>query len=226
PELMSKKKVVGFIGNTGYGWGLRFGTGLSEKLMELITDELLANGSISIGKALSEAKRNYYLLEQRYDVFDEKVEHELTLFGIPNYLVITDESSFTTKAHSGIEVTKNAQLIPPGVTELNLNFQFGSGTYDLVTTPDGQYFTLNGQSSGETGEPIQPHFAYDSALSGTVSHGVIFTGGSYTVTPNFDPVIAVPRSTNTDNGEGPIPARRTWTPSMRSSGGGESKLKA
>lgn len=237
PELMSKKKVVCYIGNTGYGWGLRYGTGLSEKLMELMTDEVLANGSVSIGKVLSEAKRNYHILESRYDVFDEKVEHELTLYGIPNYLVVTSLSinekpkeelpKAADPAEKGCangicmekKVTTEAEerLIPPGVTELNLNFQFGSGTYNLVTTPDGQYFTLNGQSSGETGEPIQPHFAYDSALSGTVSHGVIFTGGSYSVTPAFNPVIAVPRSTNGDDGEGPIPARGTITPQMRES---------
>lgn len=234
PELMSRKKVVGYVGNTGYGWGLRYGTGLSEKLMELMTDEMLQNGTISVGKALSEAKRSYHILENRYDVFDEKVEHELTLYGIPNYLVVTSIRSqrkirklpsASKAAESGCaqgicvqkDLARAPATIPPGVTELNLNFQFGAGTYQLIATPDGQYYTLNGQSSGETGEPIQPHFAYDSALSGTVSHGVLFTGGGYSVTPSFNPVIAVPRSTNGDSGEGPIPLRQTITPQMRQS---------
>jgi len=83
PELMASKEVVAFIGNTGYAWGLREGKGMTENLMELLSEELLKNASISVGKAMSTAKAAVRLLLRRADVYDEKVLHELTLFGIP-----------------------------------------------------------------------------------------------------------------------------------------------
>ncbi|MCI0562387.1 MAG: C25 family cysteine peptidase, partial [Nitrososphaera sp.] len=246
PELMSKKGVIAYIGNTGYSWGLKYGTGLTESLMKNITSELLENSLISIGTVIAEAKRNYRLTETRYDVFDEKVLHELTLFGIPNYLIVTSaqgaqsETTFSASdgasnsCVAGICVSKSvrdvevqagselpaANLLPPGVTELELNFLFGPQTYTLINTPDGQYYKLNGEATGETGDTLQPRFVYDSRLSGTVAHGVAFLGGGYKTVFPFNPVIAVPRSTNEDNGEGSIPGRRTIIPSIIVSGSG------
>jgi len=245
PEQMAVKKVLAYIGNTGYGWGLRYGKGLSEKLMETIAARMLSSSSISIGTVLAEAKREYYLEEKRYDVFDEKVLHELTLFGIPNTIIMTNSSkthaSETTLPApdgpdrgcvNGICLEKNvnsdrSKALPPGVTELELEFSFGSETYQLIVSPDGSYYTLNSKASCEVGESIQPQFVYDSQLSGTVAHGVIFTQGSYERETGFNPVVAVPRSTNIDYGEGPLPLVSTFTPCVRitqgTSGGSSTK---
>lgn len=231
PELMSGKGVVAFIGNTGYGWGLLHGVGLTERLMKNITDEIVQTSPmIAIGKALAEAKTNYYLSDVRYDVFDEKVLHESTLFGIPNYQVVTSidgsrrspgspppPAEPSSACRSGVCVTKKlsaSSLVPPGVTELNLYFLFGSQTYTTVHTPDGDFFQLNGGTSGEVGQVIQPEFVYNSALSGTTAHGVVFTGGNYAVITPFDPVVGVPSSTNENEGEGPLPGRRVLIPVM------------
>ncbi len=239
PEVMGTKGVVGYIGNTGYGWGLKHGRGLTEDLMEGITDQIVSHGTISIGQALANAKRSYYIKEKRYDVFDEKVLHELSLFGIPNYLVVTEiargEEGGLPPADGpdrgcweGICVEKSREtgtgltLIPPDVTELVLNFTFGSGTYQQVTATDGSgsYYELNGQASGEVGDAIQPHFVYNSYLSGTRAHGILFTGGDYTTEAGFDPVVAVPHTLNyAPVDEGPLPSRSTWTPSVRASFG-------
>ncbi|MBN2383333.1 choice-of-anchor D domain-containing protein [bacterium] len=246
PEQMALKSVVAYIGNTGYGWGLKYGRGLSEKLMELVSAELVQNNSLSIGAALTQAKRKYFQQERRYDVFDEKVLHQLTLFGIPHYLIVSalpakknseadgydqatpdDHNQLNISIEKSIQSGSNSSLLPPGLTELDLHFTFGSGTYQLITTPDGDYYELNGQSSGEVGQTIQPHFVYDSNLSGTVAHGVIFRGGTYTLNSSFNPVIAVPRSTNPDLGEGPLPLVSGFTPCIRvsygSSGGSSQK---
>ncbi|MBN2384525.1 IPT/TIG domain-containing protein [bacterium] len=246
PELMSMKKNVAYVANTGYGWGLLQGRGLTEKLMEFLTDELLDNDSISIGRALAEAKRHYYLEVKRYDVFDEKVLHELTLFGIPNYLVVTDLDKAADPIGSlprpdgpesgcaqGICLTKHLTRadqkadLPVGVTELELNFAFGSETYTEVETPKGSYYTLNGKASGEVGDAIQPHFSYDSKLSGTNAHGVLFVSGTYLSEASFDPVVAEPVSTNVSEGEGPLPLVSGFTPCIRvsygSSGGSAQK---
>ncbi len=238
PEIMANKGVVGYIGNTGYAWAIKFGRGLTERLMQLFTDELLDNNSIEIGKALANAKRTYYLEEKRYDVFDEKVMHEMTLFGIPNYLIVTGTARTERSdgelpgamgpdrgCAKGICVEKTLKSdpslfdLPDKVTELELNFTFGAGTYELISIPsEGDYYELNGVASGETGDAIQPKFVYDSYLSGTNDHGVLFTGGTYT-TESFAPLAAVPKSTATDpnSGAGPLPAKSAFLPGLTSS---------
>ncbi len=239
PEMMAEKGVVSYVGNTGYGWGLKDGRGLTEKLMIEISDQILEAGDIAMGQAVSQAKRRYYLNEKRYDVFDEKVLHELSLFGIPNYHILTAIDRVSDEGlppadgpdrgcWEGICVEKSREtgtgltLIPPDVTELVLNFTFGSGTYQQVTATDGSgsYYELNGQASGEVGDAIQPHFVYNSYLSGTRAHGILFTGGDYTTEAGFDPVVAVPHTLNyAPVDEGPLPSRSTWTPSVRASFG-------
>ncbi|MBI1916676.1 MAG: hypothetical protein HYS12_18365, partial [Planctomycetes bacterium] len=235
-EEMAKKKVVSYVGNTGYGWGLKRGKGLSEKLVELMSQQILDNDSITMGDAVAKAKRAYVLAERRYDVFDEKVVHELTLYGIPNYLVVTNVAAHPRPGRSrlpgassplgrgcadGICVEKHLRtratspMVPPGVTELSLNFSFGAGTYTLASTLDGSYYRLNGLSSAESGDTIQPHFVYSSSLAGTAAHGVIYAGGTYNQTAaGWNPVVAVPKSTNIDSGEGSLPLLKLTTPEM------------
>ncbi|MBN2382887.1 IPT/TIG domain-containing protein [bacterium] len=238
PEVLSTKGVLAYIGNTGYGWGIKHGRGLTEKLIEKISGEILTVDSLSIGNALAEAKRDYYLETNRYDVFDEKVLHELTLFGIPNTVIVTDVAKrddekpglpapdgqdygcadgvcLTKKLHSS---STNKDL-PSGVTELELNFSFGSGTYTKINTEDGDYYELNGRSSDEVGDALQPQFVYESQLSGTEAHGVVFTGGHYSPEEAFNPVIGVPRSTNPPGDEGPLPLVSGFTPCVRVSYG-------
>jgi len=248
PEEMARKKVVAYIGNTGYGWGMQHGRGLTETLMENLTGQILNTGSISIGKAFANAKRDYYMGEKRWDVFDEKVVHELTLFGIPNYLIVTREEGFAPPPKDelpapdgpdkgcadGICLVKKltqagSGLLPPGVTQLDLNFTFCEGdctpcptcTYTKITTGNGHsYYTLNHRSSGEVGDAIQPHFGYNSYLTGTNAHGILFTGGAYVSENPFSPVVAVPNTTNyMPTGEGPLPTSHAWTPGVRASFG-------
>ena len=58
--------------------------------------------------------------------------------------------------------------------------------------PNGCYYTLNGLSERSTGAgdiPIQPYFIYDSRLSGTSQHGVLWKGGVYQEESGWVPVI-------------------------------------
>src|SRR5262249_8580283 len=156
PEEMAKKRVEAYLANTGYGWGLKYGVGLSEELVRLLGEQIIS-GSISIGQAMADAKRQYVLEQGRYDGFDEKVVHEFTRFGIPTYLVVTDpllasapqqagatkldgihvQRSTTPILQAGAPAAPVVATLPTGVTELNLNFNFGPGTYQVVNTPDG-----------------------------------------------------------------------------------------
>ena len=222
PQLMMGKGAVAYIGNTGFGWGFKHGVGYSERLMEILTDQILSRQSCALGDALFEAKKEYFVQNYRYDVFDEKVLFQSTLYGLPMYKVVLGSSlvrpsNDLLKADGpdyqvidGISVKKSldsggeASALPPGVTELTLNFEFGPETYFKWSTTDGDYYTLNGRSSDEIGDTLQPMFIYDSKLSDTVCRGVVFTGGDFVAESGFTPVVGVPMSNNTDNGAGPI----------------------
>jgi hypothetical protein len=215
PEMMMEKGSLAYIGNTGFGWGLKEGSGYGEKLMELVTDKMLYYDMSSLGKSLIEAKREYFINDKRYDVFDEKVLFESTLYGLPMFKIVMRQNGAKEPPKdfsgplgpdeeevNGIKLKKQLvnssqnNLLPPGVTELSLQFDFGPQTYQLINTPDGQYFKLNGRSNGEAGDTLQPLFTYESRLSGVVSHGVIFTGGTFVTYNSFDPAVATPQSSS------------------------------
>lgn len=96
-----------------------------------------------------------------------------------------------------------AAALPSFVTQLNLHFDFtASGVYEkrdsngaTVATAGcpssgGCYYELNGLSTGDSDLPIQPYFIYDSRLSGTSQHGVLWKGGVYDQESGWKPVIA------------------------------------
>ena len=220
PQLMMRKGVAAYVGNTGFGWGLKNGIGYSERLMELITEQLLS-GNPALGRALTAAKREYFLENHRYDVFDEKALLQSTLYGLPMYEVVVGSylarkpekllsaDGPDVQEEGGTRMTKSTRSaetdgdLPPGVTELTMNFEFGPLTYSREETGEGSYYTYNGRSNGEVGDTIQPNFIFDSRLADTVNHGVLFTGGRFS-TEGFDPVVGVVQSSNTPTNEGPI----------------------
>lgn len=215
PELMMEKGAISYIGNTGFGWGLKQGIGYTERLLQILTQKMLLNNISSLGKSLIEAKREYFIEDKRYDVFDEKILFESTLYGLPMYKIVMNQIGFKDEPKdfsgpsgadeeeiNGIKLKKSLidqaknTLLPPGVTELSLQFEFGPGTYQLINTSDGSYYKLNGKSNGEAGDSLQPLFIYESKLSGVVSKGVIFTGGEFTNYSPFNPAIAAPQSSS------------------------------
>lgn len=232
PQAFLRKGVAAYIGNTGYGWGLKYGSGYNEKLAEMLTTRILSQPSVALGRALMDAKRDYFVQDHRYDVFDEKVLFQTTLFGLPMYQIVVSGALINPKTElpgadgpdeqeaDGISLKKSRRegtgALPSGVTELTLNFSFGGGTYQKVTTADGDYYTLNGRSSAEIGDTLQPLFTYDSRLSGTVSHGVLFTGGAFATESPFDPVTGTPDSSSyVPGGESPIgPASGSFIPTV------------
>ncbi len=72
-----------FMGNTGFGWGVRGVLGYSERLNAYVVAELAADGETTVGQALVRAKKRYRAVAGELDALDEKVLQEFTLYGIP-----------------------------------------------------------------------------------------------------------------------------------------------
>jgi Calx-beta domain/FG-GAP-like repeat/Galactose oxidase, central domain/IPT/TIG domain/Kelch motif len=128
----------------------------------------------------------------------------------------------------GVTVTRQGTLrsaaaalvVPPSLTQLDLRFDFtAAGVYQkrgasgsLLTTPgcsdpNGCYYTLNGLATGKTDLPVQPYFVYDSRLSGTSQHGVLWKGGTYDQEPGWKPVITELASNGGDGSDHGISPR-------------------
>jgi WD40 repeat protein len=238
PQTFLARGVVFYVANTGYGWGLKTGVGYSERLVELVTDELTSGPPIVIGDAVKSSKLRYFLSTPRFDAYDGKSLMQWTSFGLPMYTVKTGIdiiAASTSRANRGAEVsrvpsfrgeprrsgpgpvtrrvgpalvTSEAQVtpLPPFLTQLDLHFDLTAhGLYEkrdsrgnkvdekkpcVDVGGGGCYYELNGLSSGDSDLPIQPYLIYDSRLSGTSQHGVLWKGGTYEEEGGWVPVRA------------------------------------
>jgi uncharacterized repeat protein (TIGR01451 family) len=270
PQTFLSRGVQAYVSNTGYGWGLRYGVGYAERLLQLLTEELTTGGTVAVGDAVKRTKLRYYLETPRYDPYDEKTIMQWALFGLPMYAVKTGIASgdaASAAAFSGraaeaspqargrrfgaVEVTESAsegfspslgEALPAFLTRLDLRFDFTAlGVYrkktasggDITGTagcpdPNGCYYTLNGlveRSTGAGDLPIQPYFIYDSRLSGTSQHGVLWKGGEYEEESGWTPVIGELVSNGGDaSNHGSTPRTATIKPIAPRVVGGEDDL--
>jgi hypothetical protein len=186
------QRGANYIANTGYGWGLGNSIGLSERLMHNFTQELMEGASSIIGKALADAKTRYYSETPDFGDYDEKVVIESTLYGLPMAEIFTGGTLDPEEPFPSVVVTSATSLPLNGYsrTSLDLGLQQSFASLGQTTTDDGTYFDLDGHIHLGAGDPVQPKFYADvSAPDAGRAHGVIFTGGTYTDTPGFDPVI-------------------------------------
>jgi hypothetical protein len=190
-------KGANYIGNTGYGWGMRSEIGLSEKMIRLYTRALLKGSRGSMGKSLATAKALYYQQDQDLSSYDEKVMQQLVYYGLPMYeldsgaVLSGEDNSFP-----GVGFTPSL----PGSTLGGSSIVTGSVRIDfsnaqnlaLEQTGDGDYYVLNGSVHTVPGQPIGPlHFGNVSA-SQVEARGVLLLGATYSEPKDFDPVVAAP----------------------------------
>ncbi len=71
---------MGYLANTGYGWGLKRGIGYSERLMEIFTEEMTGGGTVEVGDVVRRSKQRYVLEAPRLDAYDEKTLMQWTLY--------------------------------------------------------------------------------------------------------------------------------------------------
>lgn len=211
PQTMMARGSVAYIANSGYGWGLRYGIGYSARLVQIFTEQMSAGGTIAVGDAIRQTKQRYFIETPRHDPYDDKSVMQWTLYGLPMYAVKTGiavgSSSLRAETQSLVVEREATTALPASLTQLNLSFDFTGANvytkYDSSGTalpagpgcPDanGCYYTLNGlvdRSTGSGDLPIQPYLVYDSRLSGTSQHGVLWKGGTYEEESNWKPIIA------------------------------------
>lgn len=207
-----------YIGNTGYGWGTRFGIGLSESLTNLYTEQLLDPTVLDVGTAFVQTKQAYYRQQTSFTSLDKKVLQQWMLYGLPMFQLTTSgqraptEEAFPSANFDGL-------LAFPRVTTF-------VATLDLIDAPAqnnetaGTYFALDGHTQTVVGEPVQPLFFADVTLSNTgraateTLRGVALLSGNFSTQDNFDPLVAI--ATNeffTDTTE-PTLTENGWQPAL------------
>ena len=186
PQTFLARGACAYLANSGFGWGLKKGVGLSERLVVLLTEELTRGGDlVAIGDAMRRAKERYYLESPRYDAYDVKTSLQWTLFGFPMYAVrtgITPDTNAIQSKQTGdgterfgpVTVTRQTPRtsrtsLPPHLVRLDLNFDFtAAGVHrkynadgDVVAEPgcphpEGCYYTLKGLVERASGESDLP----------------------------------------------------------------------
>ena len=190
-------KQANYVGNTGYGWGMRNNIGLSEKLIRLFTRALLQGTKSSMGKALATAKMLYYQQDQDFSSFDEKVMEQVVFYGLPMYQL---ESGAVldgpTNDFPGVGFTPDLPDNPLDDTQVltgsvTVNFTEAENL-TLSETTDGDYYALNGSAHTVPGQPIQPLHFGDVTVPQLPARGVVLRNALYEPQGTFDPVVAVP----------------------------------
>lgn len=232
PQTLMRRGALGYVANTGYGWGLLSGVGYSERLIEVFTEEMTSADTVTFGDAVLAAKTRYWLETPRIDPYDVKTLMQWALFGLPMVSIETGIDNGTTRSGGGIparptdridgvgherqpsgmdmlpELGKDADILPPFMTRAEHRFDLSAeGVYtkrDALgaalpdgpgdegcpeTGSDGCYYTFNGLATGETDLPILPYFVFDSRISATSQHGVLWMGSSFVQQTGWRPVI-------------------------------------
>ncbi|NJL26395.1 MAG: hypothetical protein HC897_00280 [Thermoanaerobaculia bacterium] len=113
--------AVTYVANTGYGWGLVHGIGYSERLVEIMTEELTRGGVVPVGKAVAQSKLRYFLETHYLDHYDLKSMMQWTLFGLPMYVLRTGiEPGVATLSRAAARVPIHGAAEPTSGSELRV----------------------------------------------------------------------------------------------------------
>ncbi len=184
-----------YVGNTGYGWGSNNGLGWSERLMSNFTKEWTKGSSVPVGLALKAAKQRYFTETTNFDAYDEKALLESTLYGLPQYRIVSGALLGPEEPFPSVSMTSTAPLddgqVKVGGLTLNLNDSFAA--LDEQQTTDGSFYSINDSTQVAANQPVQPQI-YANITSQTAgrAHGVLIRGSHYADVAGVDPLVAQP----------------------------------
>jgi hypothetical protein len=162
--------------------------------MGIFAQELLNGGSA--GQALVDAKERYLTELAVMTVYDVKSSIQSTLYGLPMYEVQPSSNVTLQPAAAEETIVGNMDLTTVD-TAASTETITSSHAIQSVSTPDGVYFTLDGDSQVTAGRTVQPKLTFNPDERHTYPttpppvHGVLLTSGAYTDSAN-DPVFARP----------------------------------
>ena len=191
-----------FLGNTGFGYGDGDLLAYSERLMVNFSEQLGYNpapGQVStlptVGTAMLEAKQRYLnsLGNGGLTNYDEKVLGEMTLYGLP--MLKVNMPTQTSQVPGGDSVLGSTpQSTGPGDTtiwDVDLTFAYDSHVINNAPYRQGTYYTIQGENGllSTGSRPLLPLTTRNFSSVTDVAHGVLMLGGTFTDSPNFDPII-------------------------------------
>jgi len=175
--------------------------------MRLFAQELTRQAGVPVGEALRRAKQRYLggVPSDGFGTYDEKVLIETTLYGLPMYQVtvpkpglgVYGETSKWVDEEMGGQGDRGAggqgsmgaevRATASGTTTISLSL-----SPQLVTTAEGDYYTVDGETQASPGRPVQPIASVVLSESYRIPHGALFESGNSTSVANFNPLVARP----------------------------------
>lgn len=207
------EKGITYIGNTGFGYGDRASVGYSEVVSLTFMKEL--RNTPGVGDALVLAKNQYFQKTGVYSFspYDEKSLEETILYGLPmqEYNIPAPAKNLSAFADAIEPCQVQTTSGPSGLTAQQVTCTLSPLQ---VSNEQGEYFSINGETEVNIGQPVQPRIGTRITLPGTTAHGAFLESGSYLTLLDFDPVITnvVTDGVSGDPNE-PAFLRQAWTPS-------------
>jgi hypothetical protein len=186
-ELTGAGQGALYAANTGFGYGDDSTVALSARLMVLYAQALATTPNV--GQALAVAKQQYLASTLVLSPYDEKVLQESTFYGLPFYslpakaaaaaaaMAPAQASPVIAAAPLGSDPATGAPTEPLSVnlTDVGTGGPSGPNNLDEVTTPNGSYYEVNGQTLTVQNRPIEPVTGLDATQANERAHGVLIT---------------------------------------------------
>lgn len=179
------------VGGTGYQYGDTDFMKYSEKILgDLVLELRYGTGPISIGAALTNAKRTYLSSLVALKGIDEKAMAEATLYGLPMLGYNLPAAGRIPRPTSGTTLTPTA-LTSPGLSSADFSPTYTLNTNTKTLTQVGTnalstatYFDASGNIAVAPGAPVLPQTTNAVGVAGQALRGAVLLGADYTdVTP-------------------------------------------
>ncbi|MDW3213051.1 MAG: choice-of-anchor Q domain-containing protein [Ilumatobacteraceae bacterium] len=199
-QELARGRTTVFGGNTGYGYGDTDRIALTEMLTAIFADEVGGHGSI--GAAWAAAKQRMARDVLVLDAYQEKALQQFVLYGLPMFHVNTAPPDLTRAVEAVAPLTAAAAAVPDtdpitgqpiAAVEFRRNPPATDPSvpqFELVETPDGSYYQVDGRAITVNGHPIQPLYAADvPSFDGLQARDALITELTTVDAPvPFDPV--------------------------------------
>ncbi|MEM1179892.1 MAG: kelch repeat-containing protein [Acidobacteriota bacterium] len=157
PQTYLGLGAVAYVANSGYGWGLTGGVGYSERLVQILTEELTTGDGSGIGRAVgqavAEAKLRYYLETLYYDAYDAKTLMQWTFYGLPMTTLSGGSGGDTEPPPPPVvelrdDMANDGGELPPGIISVRSEIEVSETLYSKRNS-------AGDAALGPVGEPVE-----------------------------------------------------------------------